>query len=270
MATYEERIAAFAQGKRLLRMPRPIRNRADAFCDACGSTRPTNLCALKDLESGRYYFAGTTCLKELVSKGVIVRRFGKESGQTAYEKEMRMRGDETNESLNRQDLQESTPGELQTGASKVIDPSLDGPTRRDINPTVLLIQYADHYTAFVSISSDERSGYAEEGRWEERWRQTGDAGLLLEKVITERTEAATQCITRAWENAFSFQGNAERRLLPGNGSNGAFSGKSNGLPDPLVNLLELADLPHVGGPVALVKPNGRPAGSTEEAGLWNH
>ena len=181
-----------------------------------------------------------------------------------------MRGEETNENLNRQELQESTPGELQTGASKVNGPPIDAPTRQDINPTVLLIQYADHYTAFVSISSDERSGFAEESRWEESWRRTGDGGLLLEKVITERTEAATKCITRAWENAFSSHGNAERRLLPGNGSNGAFTGESNGLPDPLVNLLELADLPHVGGPVALVKPNGRPAGSTEEAGLWNH
>ena len=100
MATYEERIAAFAQGKKLLRMPRPIRNRADAYCDACGSTRPTNLSALKDLESGRSFFVGTTCLQQLASNRGIVRRYGKESGQTAYEKEMQLRSDETQRDLN--------------------------------------------------------------------------------------------------------------------------------------------------------------------------
>ena len=48
MATYEEKLTAFARGQKLLRLPRPLRNRADAFCDACGSTRPRTLCALKD------------------------------------------------------------------------------------------------------------------------------------------------------------------------------------------------------------------------------
>ena len=43
MATYEEKLIAFARGKKLLRLPRPLRNRADAFCDACGSTRPSRL-----------------------------------------------------------------------------------------------------------------------------------------------------------------------------------------------------------------------------------
>jgi len=95
MVTYEEKLTAFAQGKRLLRLPHPIRDRADAFCDACGSTRPRTLCALKDLESGRYYFAGASCLKELGSQGVILRRFGKESGRAAYELEMQLRIEES-------------------------------------------------------------------------------------------------------------------------------------------------------------------------------
>ncbi len=49
----------FAHGKRLLLLPRPVRDRADAFCDACGSSQPRTLCTLKDLESERYYFVGT-------------------------------------------------------------------------------------------------------------------------------------------------------------------------------------------------------------------
>ena len=272
MATYEERIAAFAQGKRLLRMPRPIRNRADTFCDACGSTRPTNLCALKDLESGRYYFTGTTCLKELVVKGVIVRRYGKESGQTAYEKEMRMRGEETNDNLNRPELQESTPGELQKGPSKVNDPTIDVPTRQDINPTVLVIQYADHYTAFVSINTDgsERSGSAEEPRWEETWRRTGIRGLVLEKVISERAEAATRCITRAWQIAFSYRGNIKQPGRSANGSNDAVREESRGLPDSLLNLLELADLTQVGSSQVLTGSNGAVALGAEEIRVWKH
>ena len=94
MASYEEKLTSFAQGKRLLRLPRPIRNRADAFCDACGSTLPRTLFALKDIESGRY-FAGINCLKELASQGTILRRFGKESGRAAYDGEMQLRNEES-------------------------------------------------------------------------------------------------------------------------------------------------------------------------------
>lgn len=49
--TYEQRLAEFAHDKRLLRLPRPVRDRADAFCDACGSSQPRTLHTLKDLES---------------------------------------------------------------------------------------------------------------------------------------------------------------------------------------------------------------------------
>ena len=107
MSNYEEKLSAFADGKRLLRLPRPIRDRADAFCDACGSTLPRNLCALKDLETGRYYFAGANCLKELGSLGVVLRRFGKESGQSAYEVEMRLRKEESQGELSPCESQET-------------------------------------------------------------------------------------------------------------------------------------------------------------------
>ena len=272
MATYEERIAAFAQGKRLLRMPRPIRNRADAFCDACGSTRPTNLCALKDLESGRYYFTGTTCLKELVGKGVIVRRFGKESGQAAYEKEMQIRSEETQSDLDPNEHQEKALGQSPTKAAEEHGQHAAVAGGQPINPTVLVIQYADHYTAFVSINTDgsERSGSAEEPRWEETWRRTGIRGLVLEKVISERAEAATRCITRAWQIAFSSQVYIERPTRPENGSNDAVREESPGLPDSLVNLLELADLTQVGRPQVLTGSNGAVALGAEETAVWKH
>ena len=83
MLSYEQKLAAFTEGKSLIRLPRPIRDRADICCDACGSNHPRTLYALKDSESNRNYFVGNTCLKELVKLGVILRRFGRESGQAA-------------------------------------------------------------------------------------------------------------------------------------------------------------------------------------------
>ena len=94
MATYEQKLTLFAEGKRLLRLPRPVRDRADAFCDACGSTQPRTLYPLKELDSGRHYFVGDSCLKELMKLSVIPRRYGRESGQGAYETEMQLRAQE--------------------------------------------------------------------------------------------------------------------------------------------------------------------------------
>ena len=93
MPAYEQKLAEFAQGKRLLRLARPIRDRADAFCDACGSTQPRTLYALEDLDSERHYFVGDTCLKELAKRGAILR-YGRHSGRVAFEKEMKLRAQE--------------------------------------------------------------------------------------------------------------------------------------------------------------------------------
>ena len=88
---YEQKLSQFADGKSLLRLSRPVRDRADAVCDACGSSLPRILYALKDTDSERYYFVGDTCLKELVKRGAVVRRYGRESGPQAYEVEMELR-----------------------------------------------------------------------------------------------------------------------------------------------------------------------------------
>ncbi len=91
MLTYEQRLAEFAHGKRLLRLPRPVRDRADAYCDACGSNQPRTLYALKDLSRGRYHFVGDTCLTRLAKSGAVLKRYGRESGQKAYESEIAQR-----------------------------------------------------------------------------------------------------------------------------------------------------------------------------------
>ncbi len=91
MVTYEQRLSEFAHGKRLLRLPRPVRGRADANCDACGSNQPRTLYALKDLSRGRYHFVGDTCLTKLAKSGAVLKRYGRESGHKAYESEMAQR-----------------------------------------------------------------------------------------------------------------------------------------------------------------------------------
>lgn len=94
MSNYEQRLDEFAEGKRLVRLSKPIRDRADAKCDACGSIQPRTLYGQKDEETGRYYFVGDNCLKELVKRGAILRRFGRESGPAAYASEQDLRAQE--------------------------------------------------------------------------------------------------------------------------------------------------------------------------------
>ena len=226
MPTYEERLTSFAQGKKLLRLPRPIRDRADASCDACGSVLPRTLYALKDLDFGRHFFVGDTCLRELVKLGVVLRRFAKESGQAAYEPEMQLRGEET--AGPEQDLRPANgPSTVSSGAQTNF-------------PIVFIIQNPENYRAWVSVFSPQggtRSwGYAEEGRWEETWRRGGERGLVLEKVQGERPEAASQCLTRAWQEAcLPFNGPESMDPLASrtNGDN-----QAQGLPDTLLALVD--------------------------------
>ena len=228
MVSYEEKLTSFARGKRLLRLPRPIRNRADAFCDACGSTLPRTLSALKDIESGRYYFAGANCLRELASQGIILRRFGKESGQAAYEVEIQHRDEESQEEviLSSDAAREIKPTVVSDEDSQPVAAS----GHENFPPAILMIQYPDHYRAVVAINAaggkTRRYGYAQESRWEERWRRAGVGNLELESVRDERPEAARNCITRAWQEA--------RSSTVINASNGESGDNSSGLPESIL------------------------------------
>ena len=93
MSKYLERLGEFAEGKNLIRLARPVRDRADSCCDACGSLKPRILHGLKDEQAKRYYFVGQNCLLELVKLGVISKRYGKESGSAAFDAEMANRSE---------------------------------------------------------------------------------------------------------------------------------------------------------------------------------
>ena len=208
MPSYEQRINNFAEGKHLLRLARSIRNRADALCDACGSAQPRTLYALADLETERHFFVGESCLKELAKRGVIQRRFGRESGQQAYETEMKLRVlqrlGSANLEANRTDPGAATSKPKPSAGEHQAPKAVDG---RPSSPIVLIFETSEYYQAFVAIAraggGAVYSGSASEPRYEEFWRTGGERGMVLEKAKRERLDAATLCLTRAWEEAYS-------------------------------------------------------------------
>ncbi len=113
MSSYQERLDAFAEGKRLARMSRPLRNRADAWCDACGSVQARVLFGVKDERTQRVYFVGEHCLQQLAERGAVVRRFCKQSAEEAYAAR-----------FDRRDATTPTGAAAGSGAPSAADPSV--------------------------------------------------------------------------------------------------------------------------------------------------
>src|SRR3990172_3753026 len=88
---YEERLRAFAEGKRLGRLARAVRDPDESVCDACGSTLPRTLFGLRDTVSGRHFFVGQNCLTWLLETGLVARARYRQSAEVAYRREMEMR-----------------------------------------------------------------------------------------------------------------------------------------------------------------------------------
>jgi hypothetical protein len=90
---YETRLIAFAEGKRLARLSRVVKERG--VCDACGSTLPRVLFGLRETASGRHYFLGQNCLAWLLERRLVARARYRESAEVAYRREMELRGQGT-------------------------------------------------------------------------------------------------------------------------------------------------------------------------------
>ncbi len=90
---YETRLIAFAEGKRLARLSRVVKERG--VCDACGSTLPRVLFGLRETVSGRHYFLGQNCLAWLLERRLVARARYRESAEVAYRHEMELRGQGT-------------------------------------------------------------------------------------------------------------------------------------------------------------------------------
>ena len=243
MPSYEQKLTAFAKDKRLLRLARPIRDRADAYCDACGSTLPRTLYALKDLASERHYFVGETCLKELAKYGAILRRYGRASGKAAYETEMKLRGQgaEEQETTSRADSAELPATVLDSEPADSDVQVAHTKSERPLFPAILILEKQDHYQVVVSILSAQgimySSGYAREARYEEVWSRGGEGGLMLEKVKEERLDASSLCLSKAWQQAVSHLEGLDM-VSPFSNENGGGRQESE-LPYALRSLLRL-------------------------------
>lgn len=90
---YESRLIAFAEGKRLARLSKVVKERG--VCDACGSTLPRALFGLRETVSGRHYFLGQNCLAWLLERRLVARARYRESAEVAYRREMELRGQGT-------------------------------------------------------------------------------------------------------------------------------------------------------------------------------
>lgn len=210
MLKYEEKITRFGQDKQFVRLSRPVRGRADGLCDACGSTRPRTLYGLTDVETGRHYFVGDSCLKELVKRGSILRRFGKQSGKQAYEDEMQLRAGPADHGSGPVDGQGNGSGVIGDIALETVHSGSSGPvpTGSGVIPSqILIVETQEHYQCFVALIHEDANrtafGTACVPRYEEEWQAGGVFGLVLEKLKKERADAPIICVAKAWQEAYS-------------------------------------------------------------------
>ena len=261
MPTYEDRVSEFAGGKKLLRLSRFIRDRADASCDVCASTRPRILYGLQDQDRGRYYFVGETCLKGLVKRGAILKRFGRGSAREAYELEIQRRSSESKDAPSPGSGGADSPsGAVEARASRTTEESELGRTISDAFPVVFAVEGPEIYRVIVCLLSAHGPvlswGYAEETRYHEVWCRRGERGIVLDKVRKERTDALDRSVTKAWEDAFLKL--EALRPPPGNGTAGVSQRAvlRNGM-DAIQGLAGVA--PVVNGLYSKVRDEGRAA-----------
>ena len=251
MPSFEQKITEFAKGKRLLRLARPIRDRADAHCDACGSTQPRTLYALKDLASERHYFVGDTCLKELAKHGAVLRRYGRESGRAAYEIEIKLRAQGSEEQRAPSAADSAGPSATTLDLEPAAGDARAAQARaeRPLLVAVLLLEAPEFYQVLVSIPSASgpcRSwGYGQEARYEEVWRLGGEGGLILERVKEERLDAPSLCLTRAWKEALPHLARLDLMQPFSNGTDGG--PQESNLRYFLIKALKLNALSFAGG-----------------------
>jgi hypothetical protein len=190
--TYEERLLAFAEGKRLGQLSKAVRDPEDGVCDACGSALPRTLFGLKDTEADRHYFVGQNCLSSLKASGLVARARYRQSAEVAYRKEMEMRRNGAGPACDLPLAKIDTPGNSQR-------PKDDLPALRR---TVIISETENHYHALVTLKDGRRSvsGRAEVTRWVQDWARQ-DGGILLERVPRARPNAVTVCLLRAYREA---------------------------------------------------------------------
>ncbi len=190
---YEERLWAFAEGKRLGRLAKAVRDPEDGVCDACGSTLPRTLFGLRDTVSDRHYFVGQNCLAWLLETRLVARARYRHSAEVAYRQEMEMRRNGASTAA-----EEPSPSTGDQGAL---------PQRRvdlqKLRRTILITETETHYEALVRLEDGSRrvSGRAQEPRWSQGWARCDGGVVLLERVPRAKRNAVIICLLKAYRKA---------------------------------------------------------------------
>ncbi len=190
---YEERLRGFAEGKRLGRLAKAVRDSEDGVCDACGSTLPRTLFGLKDTVSDRHYFVGQNCLSWLLETGLVAKTRYRHSAEVAYRREMEMRRNGAGASAD-----EPSPSTHHQG---------DIPQRRldlrNLRRTILITETESHYEALVRLEDGHRrvSARAQGPRWSQGWARHDGGGVLLERVPRAKRSAVIICLLNAYRKA---------------------------------------------------------------------
>ncbi len=189
---YEERLRTFAEGKRLGRLAKAVRDPKDRVCDACGSTLPRTLFGLKDTVSGRHYFVGQSCLSRLLETGLVARARYRQSAEVAYRREMEMRRNGAGASTDGPSPGTGDQGELREGRASL----------RHLRRTFFIVETESHYEALVRLEDGRRrvTGRAQEPRWSQGWSRH-DGVVLLDRVPRVRRNAIVICVLKAYRKA---------------------------------------------------------------------
>ncbi len=190
---YEERLRAFAEGKRLGRLAKTVRDPEDGVCDACGSTLPRTLFGLRDTLSDRHYFVGQNCLAWLLETGLVARARYRHSAEVAYRREMEMRRNGAGASTDEPLTSTGDQGDLPKRRFDL----------RNLRRTILITETESHYEAVVRLDDGRRrvSGRAREPRWGQGWARHDGGIVLLERVPIANRNAVIICLLKAYRKA---------------------------------------------------------------------
>ncbi len=190
---YEERLRVFADGKRLGRLAKAVRDPEGGVCDACGSSLPRTLFGLRDTVSDRHYFVGQNCLSWLLEVGLVARARYRQSAEVAYRREMEMRRNGAGASTDE-------PSPSTADQSDLPQRRLD---LRNLQRTIFITETESHYEALVRLEDGRRrvSGRAQEPRWSQGWARHDGGVVLLERVPRAKRFAVITCLLKAYRMA---------------------------------------------------------------------
>ena len=190
---YEERLRAFAEGKRLGRLAKAVRDPEDGVCDACGSSLPRTLFGLRDTVSGRHHFVGQNCLAWLLEMGLVARARYRQSAEVAYRRETEMRRNGAGAASDGPSPGTGDHGDLREGRAGL----------RHLQRTFLIVETESHFEALVHLGDGRRrvSGRAQVPRWSQGWARHDGGVVLLERIPRARRNAVTMCVLKAYRKA---------------------------------------------------------------------